>query len=159
MPELKLLFLQIAAIFAAARLMTFRFIGQPAVMGEMAAGILLGPSLLGRIAAAVMERFSSRWRSRVTICTEPAGDGAVHVSGRSGSPAASIRGSAKSVVVASEAGDSIRAWAAASRGCRSCCFWGDDGHYPIPRFGAASGGSQTDAHTGGGVCHLLRCVR
>ena len=74
MPELKLLFLQIAAIFAAARLMTFRFIGQPGVMGEMAAGILLCPSLLGRMAPAVMERF-------------------------------------------------IRAWGAASRGCRSCCFW------------------------------------
>lgn len=48
MPELKLLFLQMAVILTAARLMAvaFRFIGQPAVIGEMAAGILLGPSLL-----------------------------------------------------------------------------------------------------------------
>jgi Kef-type K+ transport system membrane component KefB len=40
-----------AAILTAARLMAvaFRFIGQPAVIGEMTAGILLGPSLLGRI--------------------------------------------------------------------------------------------------------------
>jgi Kef-type K+ transport system membrane component KefB len=56
MPELKLLFLQMAVILAAARLMgvAFRFIGQPEVIGEMAAGILLGPSLLGRVAPAIM---------------------------------------------------------------------------------------------------------
>ena len=56
MPELKLLFLQMAAILTAARLMAvaFRFIGQPAVIGEMAAGILLGPSLPGRISPAIM---------------------------------------------------------------------------------------------------------
>src|SRR6476661_5506544 len=41
---------QIVAIILAARLMgaLCRLIGQPAVVGEMAAGILLGPSLLGR---------------------------------------------------------------------------------------------------------------
>jgi Kef-type K+ transport system membrane component KefB len=56
MPELKLLFLQMAVILTAARLMAaaFRFVGQPAVVGEMAAGILLGPSLLGRISPAMM---------------------------------------------------------------------------------------------------------
>lgn len=56
MPELRLLFLQMAVILAAARLMAvaFRAIGQPAVVGEMAAGILLGPSLLGRFAPALM---------------------------------------------------------------------------------------------------------
>jgi Kef-type K+ transport system membrane component KefB len=56
MPELKLLFLQMAVILAAARLMAaaFRFAGQPEVIGEMAAGILLGPSLLGRISPATM---------------------------------------------------------------------------------------------------------
>jgi K+:H+ antiporter len=49
MPELKLLFLQMAVILTTARLMAvaFRFIGQPEVMGEMAAGILLGPSFRG----------------------------------------------------------------------------------------------------------------
>jgi Kef-type K+ transport system membrane component KefB len=56
MPELKLLFLQMAVILVAARLMAaaFRFVGQPAVIGEMAAGILLGPSLLGRISPETM---------------------------------------------------------------------------------------------------------
>jgi len=41
---------QIVAIILAGRLMgaLCRLIGQPAVVGEMAAGILLGPSLLGR---------------------------------------------------------------------------------------------------------------
>jgi len=57
MPELKLLFLQMAAILAAARVMASfaRFLGQPEVIGEMAAGILLGPSLLGRLSPAVMD--------------------------------------------------------------------------------------------------------
>lgn len=56
MPELKQLFLQMVVILAAARIMAalFRLIRQPAVMGEMAAGILLGPSLLGRLAPDVM---------------------------------------------------------------------------------------------------------
>lgn len=56
MPELKQLFLQMAIVLAAARIMAalFRLIRQPAVMGEMAAGILLGPSLLGRVAPDVM---------------------------------------------------------------------------------------------------------
>src|SRR5580692_8986324 len=40
--------LEIAAVLAAAHLfgMVFRWFGQPRVMGEMTAGILLGPSLL-----------------------------------------------------------------------------------------------------------------
>jgi Kef-type K+ transport system membrane component KefB len=56
MPELKLLFLQMAVILATARLMAaaFRFAGQPEVIGEIAAGILLGPSLLGRVSPAAM---------------------------------------------------------------------------------------------------------
>ena len=56
MPELKLLFLQMAVILTAARLMAaaFRSIGQPEVIGEMAAGILLGPSLLGRFFPTMM---------------------------------------------------------------------------------------------------------
>jgi len=62
MPELKLLFLQMAVILATARLMAaaFRFAGQPEVIGEMAAGILLGPSLLGRISPGNDERSFSR---------------------------------------------------------------------------------------------------
>jgi Kef-type K+ transport system membrane component KefB len=44
--------LQIGAILLVSRLVgrAFRFIGQPQVVGEMAAGILLGPSLLGWVA-------------------------------------------------------------------------------------------------------------
>jgi Kef-type K+ transport system membrane component KefB len=47
MSEVKLLFLQMAVILAAARLLQVvcRFIGPPAVIGEMAAGILLGVPL------------------------------------------------------------------------------------------------------------------
>ena len=49
MPDLVTLLLQVAAIVVAARLTgaCFRWIGQPQVIGEMAAGILLGPSFLG----------------------------------------------------------------------------------------------------------------
>jgi Kef-type K+ transport system membrane component KefB len=56
MPELKLLFLQMAVILVTARLMAVasRSLGQPEVVGEMIAGILLGPSLLGRISAGTM---------------------------------------------------------------------------------------------------------
>ena len=50
-----LLLVQIAAIVAVARLIgaAFRTIGQPRVVGEMAAGIVLGPSLLGWLAPRV----------------------------------------------------------------------------------------------------------
>ncbi len=46
------LFLQLVIIIAAARLVggLFAKLGQPSVIGEMAAGILLGPSLLGWLA-------------------------------------------------------------------------------------------------------------
>src|SRR5450432_1797204 len=56
MPELKLLFLQMTVILVTVRLMAVasRFVGQPEVVGEMIAGILLGPSLLGRISAGTM---------------------------------------------------------------------------------------------------------
>lgn len=56
MPELKLLFLQMLVVLAAAKLLgaAFRLIRQPGVVGEMAAGILLGPSVLGHIAPGVM---------------------------------------------------------------------------------------------------------
>jgi Kef-type K+ transport system membrane component KefB len=45
-----------AVILIAAKLLAaaFRSIRQPEVLGEMAAGILLGPSLLGRLAPGVM---------------------------------------------------------------------------------------------------------
>ncbi len=52
MPDLLLLLVQIGAILALARLVgwLFRKIRQPQVMGEMVAGILLGPSLFGWLA-------------------------------------------------------------------------------------------------------------
>lgn len=50
--DLLTLIVQVAVVVAAARVvgLLFRRIGQPQVMGEMVAGILLGPSLLGRVA-------------------------------------------------------------------------------------------------------------
>ena len=56
--NLGLLLVQIAAVVVAARGvgLLFRFIGQPQVVGEMAAGILLGPSFLGWIAPGVSGR-------------------------------------------------------------------------------------------------------
>jgi Kef-type K+ transport system membrane component KefB len=52
MPNLLLLLIQIGVILAAARTVgyLFRKLHQPQVMGEMVAGILLGPSLLGWVA-------------------------------------------------------------------------------------------------------------
>jgi Kef-type K+ transport system membrane component KefB len=49
MPHLAVLLFQIAVIAITARVvgLLFRKIGQPQVVGEMAAGIMLGPSLLG----------------------------------------------------------------------------------------------------------------
>jgi Kef-type K+ transport system membrane component KefB len=50
-------FLQLAVILVACRLcgIFMRRIGQPPVIGEMMAGVLLGPSLLGAIAPGVMD--------------------------------------------------------------------------------------------------------
>ena len=53
---LSVLLLQIITIIVAARLMgkLFQKIGQPPVMGEMVAGILLGPSVLGQLSHPTM---------------------------------------------------------------------------------------------------------
>jgi len=55
MPDLAVLLAQVAVVLAAARLLgsAARRVGQPRVVGEMAAGILLGPSLLGWAAPGV----------------------------------------------------------------------------------------------------------
>ncbi len=55
MPNLPLLLLQIVVILVAARLVggLFKRMGQPQVIGEMLAGILLGPSLFGWLAPNV----------------------------------------------------------------------------------------------------------
>lgn len=51
-PPVVTIIIQIAVIILAVRIFgfVFKFIGQPQVIGEMAAGILLGPSLLGSLA-------------------------------------------------------------------------------------------------------------
>lgn len=53
-----LFFLQLFAIVAAARgvgWLARRLLGQPQVVGEMIAGVVLGPSLLGLLAPGVQE--------------------------------------------------------------------------------------------------------
>ncbi|MBI4521934.1 MAG: cation:proton antiporter [Gemmatimonadetes bacterium] len=58
MPSLSTMILQVAVILAAARSVgwLFRRLGQPQVIGEMTAGILLGPSFLGWLAPAAAAR-------------------------------------------------------------------------------------------------------
>ena len=58
MPDLVKLLLQISAIVVCARLTGFAFrrIGQPQVMGEMVAGIMLGPSFLGWLYPGAMQK-------------------------------------------------------------------------------------------------------
>jgi Kef-type K+ transport system membrane component KefB len=53
---LTILLLQIAVVITAAKILgsVFKRIGQPAVIGEIAAGIFLGPSLLGWLAPDIM---------------------------------------------------------------------------------------------------------
>ena len=55
MHGLLLLLVQVAVILVAARAvgLVFRWFNQPQVVGEMVAGILLGPSLLGWVAPGV----------------------------------------------------------------------------------------------------------
>lgn len=51
-------FLQLVAILLACRIcgwLVRRFLGQPQVMGEMIAGVILGPSLLGQIAPGLQQ--------------------------------------------------------------------------------------------------------
>jgi Kef-type K+ transport system membrane component KefB len=56
--ELSAVLLALAVVIGAARLVgrAFARLGQPAVLGEILAGILLGPSFLGRLAPAVATR-------------------------------------------------------------------------------------------------------
>src|SRR5262245_32114015 len=58
MPSFKLLLLQVGTILIATRLvgLIFRKLHQPSVVGEMIAGILLGPSLLGWLASELSAR-------------------------------------------------------------------------------------------------------
>src|SRR5437762_14321935 len=56
------LLLQIALILALSRIMglIFRYLHQPQVMGEMIAGIMLGPSLLGALAPGLAQTIFPR---------------------------------------------------------------------------------------------------
>jgi Kef-type K+ transport system membrane component KefB len=105
MPELKLLFLQMAVILATARLMAaaFQWLGQPGVVGEMAAGILLGPSLLGRIAPTAMNGlFPADSLGPLYALSQVGLVLFMFLVGLEVRPAA-IRGFAKSAIVASQA--------------------------------------------------------
>jgi Kef-type K+ transport system membrane component KefB len=105
MPELKLLFLEMAVILTTARLMAvaFRFIGQPEVMGEMAAGILLGPSFLGRISPAMMNGlFPAGGLGSLYVLSQLGLVLFMFLVGLEVRPG-SLRGSAKSVIIASQA--------------------------------------------------------
>jgi Kef-type K+ transport system membrane component KefB len=105
MPELKLLFLQMAVILTAARLMAaaFRSIGQPEVIGEMAAGILLGPSLLGRFFPTMMNGlFPAGGIGPLYALSQLGLVLFMFLVGLEVRPG-SLRGSAKSVVAASQA--------------------------------------------------------
>ena len=105
MPELKLLFLQMAVILVTARLMAaaFQWLGQPGVVGEMAAGILLGPSLLGRISPAAMNGlFPADSLGPLYALSQVGLVLFMFLVGLEVRPAA-IRGFAKSAIVASQA--------------------------------------------------------
>lgn len=65
------LFLQLAVILAACRLAgtVARWVGQPAVVGEMVAGVVLGPSLLGRVAPELQAQLFPPGTSDVVLYT------------------------------------------------------------------------------------------
>ncbi|OBF93745.1 potassium transporter [Mycobacterium sp. 852002-51152_SCH6134967] len=64
-------FLALAVILAACRLagLLAQRVGQPPVVGEMIAGVVLGPSLLGRIAPGVQEDLFPTGTSNVVLYT------------------------------------------------------------------------------------------
>ena len=136
MPDLKLLFLQMAVVLTSTQLtaVAFRFIGQPAVMGEMAAGILLGPSFLGSIFPAMMNRvFPVGGLGPLYALSQLGLVLFMFLVGLEVQPG-SLRGSTKSVMAARPVswclscsgefsrGASIHVWAMERRDCRSCCF-------------------------------------
>ena len=105
MPELELLFLQMLVILVAARLAAsaFRIVGQPGVVGEMAAGLLLGPSLLGRVFPAIMNSlFPADGLGPLYALSQVGLVLFMFLVGLEVRPGA-IRGSARSVAVASQA--------------------------------------------------------
>jgi len=105
LPDLKLLFLQMMVILVAARLMAAaaKLVRQPEVVGEMVAGILLGPSLLGRISPAAMNSlFPAGGLGPLYALSQLGLVLFMFLVGLGVRPDA-IRGSAKSVIVTSQA--------------------------------------------------------
>ena len=89
----------------AARLAAsaFRIVGQPGVVGEMAAGLLLGPSLLGRVLPVVMNSlFPADGLGPLYALSQVGLVLFMFLVGLEVRPGA-IRGSARSVAVASQA--------------------------------------------------------
>ena len=64
-------FLELAVILATCRVVGLlsRRLGQPQVVGEMVAGVLLGPSLLGRIAPDVQHDLFPPGQANVVLYT------------------------------------------------------------------------------------------
>jgi Kef-type K+ transport system membrane component KefB len=64
-------FLELAVILGACRLVGFlaRRIGQPQVVGEMIAGVLLGPSLLGRVAPGIQHQLFPTGQANTVLYT------------------------------------------------------------------------------------------
>jgi Kef-type K+ transport system membrane component KefB len=64
-------FLELAAILATCRFVGFvaQRLGQPQVVGEMVAGVLLGPSLLGRVAPGIQHQLFPTGTSNVVLYT------------------------------------------------------------------------------------------
>ncbi len=58
--------------------------GQPQTVGEIAAGLLLGPSLLGKFAPDVDNFIFTTQTAVVFSSTQPVGIDAAHVPGRAG---------------------------------------------------------------------------
>ena len=78
---LSILLIQIIAVLLMVRLFGFLFkhIGQPGVIGEIVAGIVLGPSVLGCVSSPFPSRIS--YQSGVA---EPGRTGSFHVRNRDG---------------------------------------------------------------------------
>jgi len=83
MAGFKLLILQIGTILIVARLVGWLFgkLHQPRVVGEMVAGILLGPSLLGPVSPEHIGQSVSACEPRTIEFVEPGGSPDIHVSG------------------------------------------------------------------------------
>jgi Kef-type K+ transport system membrane component KefB len=63
-------FLQLGVILLACRVcsMAMKKVGQPAIIGEMIAGIVLGPSLLGALAPSVSGYCATAATGIIIIC-------------------------------------------------------------------------------------------